>query len=123
MIPFEVRLSNFLGAVAFAADEKQQRAVWVDGVLGLTSIISIGEFYCQFFDDNDMDDFIANELSGSPLSAPQKTAVIEFRAALNRIETLQSYQEDDDRQTLETPEWRSLVQCAKRTLSVFVHEA
>ena len=119
MIPLDVRLNNFVGAVAFAADEEMQRSVWIAKVPGLTSIISIGEFYCQFFDDNDMDGFIEDEMTSAPLSDAQKDAILQFRAALEPIERLQSYRDDDDRQTLESSEWKALIQCAKRTLPFF----
>lgn len=119
MIPFDVRLDNFVGAVEFAADEEMQRSVWIDKVPDLTSIISIGEFYCQFFDDNDMDGFIKDEMANSPLSSAQKDAVLQFRAALEPIERLQPYLNNDDRKTLESPEWKALIQCAKRTLPFF----
>lgn len=119
MIPFDVRLNNFIGSVAFAADEEMQRSVWIDKVSGLTSIISVGEFYCQFFDDNDMDGFIENEIATAPLSSAQKDAILQFRVALEPIEKLQSYRDNDDRQTLQSPEWKRLIQCAKRTLPLF----
>lgn len=119
MIPIDVRLNNFVGAVAFAADERMQRSVWINKVAGLTSIISIGEFYCQFFDDNDMDGFIKNELTNAPLSDKQRDAVLQFRAALEPIRKLQSYRDNDDKRTLESQEWKALIQCARRTLPLF----
>jgi len=119
MIPLDVRLNNFICAVAFAADEEMQRSVWIDKVSGLTSIISVGEFYCQFFDDNDMDGFIEKEITSAPLSSAQRVAILQFRAALKPIEKLQSYRDSDDRQTLESPEWKALIQCAKSTLPLF----
>ncbi len=119
MIPLDVRLENFLGVVEFVADEKTQRKVWLEKTPGITSIISIGELFCQFFDDNDMDGFIKAELSDSPLSPEQKKAVLQFRNVLGKIEELRSYQEDNDRLTLETQEWRDLVHCARNTLKVF----
>ena len=119
MIPFDVRLSNFLGAVAFAADEGRQRAVWVEKERGITSIVSVGEFYCQFFDDNDMDGFIQDELEVAPLNNAQKNAILEFRATLAAVEQLESYRDNDDAKTLGSPEWKAVVSCAKRALAIF----
>jgi hypothetical protein len=119
MIPFDVRLNNFVEAVAFVADEEMQRLAWIDKVTGLTSIISVREFYCQFFDDNDMDGFIEDEMDSTSLSDSQKNAILQFRAALSLVEKLQSYRDGDDRETIESAEWKTLVQCARRTLALF----
>jgi hypothetical protein len=119
MIPLDVRLNNFVGALEFAADEEMQRSVWIDKVSGLTSIISVGEFYCQFFDDNDMAEFVKNEMIDAPLSDVQKNAILQFCAALEPVEKLQSYRDDDDCRILESPEWKAVVQCARRTLPLF----
>jgi hypothetical protein len=119
MIPLDVRLSNFKDALEFAADEERQRAVWIDKVSGLTSIISVGEFYCQFFDDNDMAHFVKNEMIDAPLSDAKKNAILQFCAVLKPVEELESYRDDDDPRTLESPEWKAVIQCAKRTLPIF----
>ena len=119
MIPLDVRLANFLGTVAFVADKEIQRAVWIDKVPGITSIISIGELYCQFFDDNDMDGFIKDEMDESPLSTAQKSAIVQFSGALGVVEKLPSYADGDDGQTIESREWNALVKCAKGTLVTF----
>ena len=119
MIPLDVRLNNFLGTVEFVADEQTHRAVWLEGATGITSITSLGELYCQFFDDNDMDSFINEELSNAPLSPPQKEAIVRFRTALGAVETLPSYKDHNDRETIASREWKALVQCARETLRVF----
>lgn len=82
MISLEVRLANFLGDVSFVADKKQQRAVWVTRSHGVSSVISLAELYCQYFDDNELDDFVENELDTSPLTSKQKHAIRSFRDAL-----------------------------------------
>jgi len=123
MIPLDVRLNNFIGAVAFAADEELQRTVWFDKKPSLTSITSIGEFFCQFFDDNDMDGFINDELASAPISQERKAAILDFRAALGPIEQLQSYRDEDDQKTAQTQEWKALVNCARLTLRRFTGAA
>ena len=119
MIPLEVRVHNFVGAVQFAADEEMQRSVWIDKAAGVTSIISVGEFFCQFFDDNEMDRFITDEIADAQLSHAQKEAILNFCVSLKPVEQLQSYRDSDDLKTLASPEWSAVVQCAKRTLPLF----
>jgi len=120
VIPLDVRLRNFVGAVAFASDEAKQRLVWVDKARGLTSIVSVGEFYCQFFDDNDMEGFIKEELNSAPLTQAQREAILALRAALEPVTHLASYRDNNDQRTLESAEWNAVIQCAKHALSVFV---
>jgi hypothetical protein len=83
MIPLKLRLINFIDTVTFVADKEFQHKIWVQKIKGLTSVDSMGELYCQCFDDNAIDQFIDEELSTSPLNEMQKKAILDFRDALN----------------------------------------
>ena len=84
-----------------------------------TSIYSVGEFYCQFFDDNDMDDFITSELQESSLSAAQKAAIVEFRDLLDSAGDIALHASCDNGTIVRSKQWKSVVACAKRILPLF----
>jgi hypothetical protein len=81
MIPLKLRLINFIDTVTFVSDKEFQHKIWVQKIKGLTSVDSMGELYCQCFDDNAIDQFIDEELSTSPLNEIQKKAILDFRDA------------------------------------------
>jgi hypothetical protein len=121
VIPFDVRLANFLDSVSFIADEELQRAVWVSGRQGVSSVITLGELYAQFFDDNDLDNFIADDLDTSPLSGEQKKAIRQLRDALNDFSKAPGKMPNamSDAELVDDPEWKRLVRLARATLTVF----
>jgi hypothetical protein len=121
VISLDTRLENFLGIVSFVADKKQQYAMWVKHSQGVSSVISLNELYCQFFDDNDIDNFIEDELNTSPLTSVQRDAIRSFRDALNSFsKTLEKMpQPMSDAGVIENPEWNELVKLAQFTLTVF----
>lgn len=121
MIPFDVRIENFLESVSFIADENRQRAMWIDGDPGRSFMISLGEIYAQFFDDNDIDNFISHELDASPLTPSQRVAIRSFRDSLNDFEGAPGRHEGptSDAELLMNPEWNKIVSLAKATLSEF----
>lgn len=121
MIPLEVRLANFIDSVSFVADKDRQRLVWVQRAKGVSSVYSLGELYSQFFDDNEIDDFIDHEMMNAPLSNAQREAIRRFRDALNAFSgspgkgggmKLESALIDD-------PEWNELVELATLTKNLF----
>ena len=117
MYPIETRLKNFTDAVSFAADEDLQRTMWITrSPKPLTSIYSISEFYGQIFDDSDIDDFIEKELPAASLTADQKRGILGFRDLLNLVEKTAAYRSQDHARLCESPEWKAVVQCAKRIL-------
>lgn len=122
VIPLDVRLTNFLDSVSFVADKNRQRAAWVDGDTKASSVISLGELYAQFFDDNDIDNFIANDLGAAPLTSEQKDAIRSVRDALNDFskapgKPAASQQSSAD--VIDDPEWGNLIRLAQATLTVF----
>jgi hypothetical protein len=121
VIPLDVRLANFLDSVSFVADTDRQRAMWVTGTRGVSSVISLGELYSQFFDDNDIDNFIADELDTSPLSGEQKKAIRVFRDALNDFSKGPGKMPKaiSDAEVIDDPEWGCLVRLAEVTLTTF----
>lgn len=121
MIPFDVRLVNFLGSASFIADKSLQRAMWIDGNTKVSSVISLGELYAQFFDDNDIDNFIADELDTAPLTNEQKNAIRSLRDALNDFSKApgKTSKEMNDADVIEDPEWGDLIRLARATLTVF----
>lgn len=121
MIPFDVRLANFLDTVSFIADKERQRRVWVDRTPGLSSVITLGELYSQFFDDNEIDDFIDREMASSPLTTSQRRAIREFRDALDSFSGAPSKSAPftDYAKLLNDPEWNRLIELATATKSQF----
>ena len=121
MIPFDVRLANFLDTVSFIADTKRQRAVWVERGQGVSSVISLGELYAQFFDDNDIDNFIADDLDRSALTVEQRISIRRFRDALNKFSKAPgvSFQAVREEELVDDLEWSELVALAKSTLGMF----
>ena len=118
MIPLEVRVKNFLDSVSFFADKKQQHAMWVDGDPGDSFLMSLNEVYCQFFDDNDIDNFIADELDTAPLTSEQRHGIRLFRDALNKFSVVREKfsQPIRDADLITDPEWNELVVLAQSTL-------
>lgn len=121
MIPFDVRLTNFLDSVCFIADKTRQREIWVEGNTKVSSVISLGELYAQFFDDNDIDNFIADELDTACLTAEQKDAIRSFRDALNSFSKApgKAANQLSDADVIDDPEWGTLVRLAQLTLTLF----
>lgn len=121
MISFEIRLANFLDSVSFIADKDRQRAVWVEGSKGVSSVITLEELYAQFFDDNDIDNFIEDELDASPLTYEQRLAIRTFRGALNNFSKApdKTNQKIPDRELVDDPEWNELNDLAMHTLTMF----
>lgn len=121
MISFETRIGNFLNSVSFVADKELQRRVWDEGESGITSIISIGELYSQFFDDNEIDDFINNEMKTSSLSKEQRDAIRKFRDALDEFSGAPWKQTSAamNCNLSECREWNSLIELARSTLKLF----
>jgi len=125
MISFDVRISNFLGTLSFMADINCQRLMWKDKVLGISSIISLGELYAQFFDDNDLDNFIDDELDTSPLTEEQRDGIRAVRDALNGFSKAPSKEREpvNDAALLLDPEWNQLVLLAQTVLKLFGPES
>ena len=118
MIPLDVRIANFLDSVAFVADKKQQYAMWVKHDQSVSSVISLGELYAQFFDDNDIDNFVEYELDLSKLTSEQKQAIRSFRNALNAFSKAPGKVTHplSDADVIDDPEWNELVKLAQYTL-------
>ena len=125
MLPFSVPLHNFLELVSFVADLKHQREVWIDKKQGVSSLISLGELYNQFFDDVDLDGFIDFELEGAPLTQRQKIAIRVFRDALDAFHAApgRGRKEKTEDDVLRDPEWNKLVGLAQQTLKLFGGES
>lgn len=121
MISIEIRIKNFLDSVALVADEQKQVNMWVDGKAVDSFVVSLGELYAQFFDDNDIDNFIANELDGASLSSGQCAAIRAFRDAMNAFSKAPGKPANfaDDAFLLSDPEWKKLVEIAKSTIAEF----
>jgi len=121
VIPFNVRLANFLDSVSFVADKGRQRAMWVEGNTKVSSVISLGELYAQFFDDNDIDNFIADELDAAPLTNEQKDAIRSIRDALNGFSKApgKTANQVNDADVIDDPEWGNLIRLAQATLILF----
>ncbi len=121
MIPLDVRLKNFLDSVSFFADKRRQHAMWVEGDPGESFMISLGELYAQFFDDNDIDNFIADELDATPWTPEQREAVRSFRDALNNFSKAPGRPENSTKEAdlVNDPEWNRVVALAKSTLAKF----
>ncbi|WP_157084929.1 hypothetical protein [Hydrogenophaga palleronii] len=121
MITLDTRISNFLSSVAFFTDLDVQRAVWVDGAKGVTSVICPSELYCQFFDDNDIDDFIDNEMSTAAITDSQKMAIRTFRDKLNEFDIAfdDPMNPKTDAELIETKEWADIRKLAELTLEKF----
>ena len=121
MIPFDIRMANFLGSTAFIADKKLQHAMWAERNKKISSIISLGELYAQFFDDNDIDNFIIDELDKSLLTKEQKEAIKVIRDDLNnftKAPNRKTYQASDA-ELIDDPEWGQIVLLAQSTLNIF----
>jgi hypothetical protein len=60
--------------------------MWVERSEKISSVISLGELYAQFFDDNDIDNFIADEIDKSPLTQEQKkpSGLCEMRLIISQ---------------------------------------
>ncbi|MBU1361904.1 MAG: hypothetical protein KKC79_11490 [Gammaproteobacteria bacterium] len=124
MIPLQIRLKNFLDSVSIVADERRQRSMWVERRLPDGSfMISLGELYAQFFDDNDIDNFIADELDVAPLDPKQRSAIRSFRDALNSFSKAPGKSEsfETDAELIEDAEWKQLTMLAKTTLDAFTN--
>lgn len=121
VIPLDVRLANFLDSVSFVADKNRQRAAWVDGDTKASSVISLGELYAQFFDDNDIDNFIADDLGAAPLTSEQKDAIRSVRDALNDFSKApgKPASQLSSADVIDDPEWGNLIRLAQATLTVF----
>lgn len=122
MISLDVRLKNFLDSVSIVADEKRQHEMWIERCPPEGSfMISLGELYAQFFDDNDIDSFIAEELDRAPLRADQRLAIRSFRDALNSFSKAPGKSESfkNDADLIKDPEWKQLTVLAKVTLGAF----
>jgi hypothetical protein len=122
MIAFDVRIQNFLDSLSFMADINRQRAMWESKALKTSSVISLGELYAQFFDDNDLDSFIEKELDTSPLTVEQRGGIRAIRDALNGFSNAPSRsQVPNDAALLYDPEWNKLVALAQSVLKLFPH--
>ena len=121
MISLEVRVKNFLESVSLFADEGKQGDMWIDGKAVDSFVVSLGELYAQFFDDNDIDNFIADELDGTSLTLKQRAAIRTFRDALNAFSKAPGKPASftDDALLLSDPEWKRLVELAKSTIVEF----
>jgi hypothetical protein len=121
VIPFDIRLANFLDSVSFVADKTRQRAMWVEGNTKVSSVISLGELYAQFFDDNDIDNFIADDLDAAPLTNEQKNAIRSIRDALNDFSKApgKTANQVRDADVIDDPEWGNLIGLAQATLTFF----
>lgn len=121
MIPIDVRISNFLDSVSFLADLERQRIAWSNKTPGATSVVSLGELYAQFFDDNDIDNFVRYELDTSPLNTEQRESVLAIRDALNAFSKApgKTPQPVNDEELLSDPEWNTVVALAQSVLKVF----
>jgi hypothetical protein len=120
VISLDTRLANFLDSLAFFADIKRQQATWTGQHGAISSFISLGEAYAQFFDDNDIDNFIAEELDTSTLHPEQKKAIRVFRDALNSFSKAPgSENQVPDCELVNDSEWGNLVTLAKSTLLNF----
>jgi len=95
--------------------------MWVAGTQGVSSVISLGELYAQFFDDNDIDNFIEDELDVSPLAIEQRHAIRSFRDALNGFSKAPGKlsQPMSDADVIDDQEWNELVRLAQSTLTTF----
>lgn len=121
MISFEVRLANFLDSVSFIASKTRQHAAWVDRNEEISSVISLGELYAQFFDDNDIDNFIAEDMDAAPLTAEQKNAIRSIRDALNNFGGApgKNLSSSSDVNVINDPEWGRLVRLSQEALILF----
>jgi hypothetical protein len=121
MITLDTRITNFLGSVAFLADKKRQTAMWRDHASNLSSVISMGELYAQFFDDNDIDNFIRDELDSAPLTELQRRSIRAVRDALNEFSKAPGTPNHpiDDADLIDDPEWTEIVRLAQTTLGTF----
>ena len=92
--------------------------MWVDGDPGDSFLMSLNEVYCQFFDDNDIDNFIADELDTAPLTSEQRHGIRSFRDALNKFSVVREKfsQPIRDADLITDPEWNELVVLAQSTL-------
>jgi hypothetical protein len=121
MIPFDIRMQNFLDSLSFMADISRQRAMWETKALGRSSVISLGELYAQFFDDNDLDNFVQEELDTSPLTEKQRDGIRAIRDALNGFSKAPTKEREpvNDAALMYDPEWNKLVVLAQMVLKLF----
>lgn len=59
--------------------------MWVDRSEKISSVVLLGELYAQFFDDNDIDNFIVDEIDKSLLTQEQKkpSGLCEMRSIIS----------------------------------------
>lgn len=119
MIPLNIRIANFLDSVSFVADKNAQYSMWGGGDRSISSVISLGELYAQFFDDNNIDDFIEKDLFSSLLDEKEKEAIVFFRDKLRDFSKAPGKNEINDAEIIEDSEWNDLIDIAKSTLKIF----
>lgn len=120
MISLKTRLDNFIGVVSFVADKDQQALVWVKKVNNISSIYCLAELYNQFFNDNQIDDFIDNEMENAPLSEAQRIAIRRFRDALNAFNVAPGkLLEKSGSDLIDDLDWNEIVKLAISTKQLF----
>ena len=115
MMDHETWRRNLVSAIRDLADAGYQERVWVRGAG--PEVDSMSEAICRFFDDYDVDGFLAVSARGSVLSADQRASLTTLRDALD---TFLKQGKADDRRAIRQPKWQEIQElavAALRTLS------
>jgi hypothetical protein len=111
MMDHETWRRNLVSVIRDLADARYQQRVWVRGAG--PEVDSMAETICRFFDDYDVDGFLAASNRGSFLSADQRESLAALRDALDAFLKLRN---GDDPGAIRHPKWREIRALAANAL-------
>jgi hypothetical protein len=112
MMDRETWRRNLVSVIKDLADAGYQERVWVRGAG--PEVDSMTEAVSRFFDDYDVDGFLAASARGSILSAGQQASLTTLRDALDAFHKRGRI---NDRSAIRQPEWREIQELAAEALS------
>jgi hypothetical protein len=111
MMDHETWRRNLMSVIKDLADAGYQQRVWARGAG--PEVDSMTEAICRFFDDYDVDGFLAASARGSILSAHQQASL---RALRDALDAFLKQDKADDRRAIRHPKWREIQELAATAL-------
>jgi len=117
MMSYHTFLANIFSLCEFIGSDRSYRA-WVNGETGITSVISLEEFFEQAFGDTDLESMILHFSTELEADNAYRTITI-FRDSLLKLEAVfDATQGIEPRLLLASEEWQILCSAASQVLTL-----